>query len=125
MKNNFNFKEIVTQFNYEGKFAEVKPYGLGHINDTFAVTCIKDSGKTIRYILQRININIFKTPEQLMENIENVTAYLKEKIKGLGGNPERETLNLIDTINEKKFYVSSAGDYWRSYAFIEGAQTYR
>jgi Ser/Thr protein kinase RdoA (MazF antagonist) len=125
MKNNFNFEEIIAQFNYEGSFAQIEPYGLGHINGTFVVTCSKDSGKTIRYILQKINTNIFKAPEQLMENIENVTTYLKEKIKAVGGNPQRETLNLIDTVSGKKFYVSSVGDFWRSYSFIEGAQTYQ
>lgn len=125
MKNNFNFDEVISQFNYEGSFAELKPYGLGHINDTFVVTCIKANGKAIRYILQRINTNIFKTPKKLMENIENITTYLKEKIKAAEGNPKRETLNLIDTVNGKPFYVSSSGDYWRSYAFIEGAQTYQ
>jgi len=125
MENNFNFDEIVAQFNYEGRFVESKPYGLGHINDTFAVTCIKANGNPIRYILQRINTNIFKTPENLMENIKNVTTWLNDKIKATGGNPERETLNLIDTISGKSFYVSSLGDFWRSYKFIEGAQTYQ
>lgn len=125
MKNKYNFEEIVAQFNYEGCFAQCEPCDSGHINDTFVVTCIKGNGKPIRYILQRININIFKSPEKLMENIKNVTTHLKEKIKAVGGNPERETLNLIDTINGKTFYVSSLGDYWRSYAFIEGAKTYQ
>ncbi|MBU3143392.1 phosphotransferase enzyme family protein [Clostridium sp. CF012] len=125
MKNEFNFDEIIAQFNYEGSFTQIKSYGLGHINDTFLVTCSKTSGKAIRYILQRINTSIFKSPENLMENIENVTIYLKEKIKAAKGDPKRETLNLIDTVNEKTFYVSSSGDYWRSYAFIEGAQTYQ
>jgi Ser/Thr protein kinase RdoA (MazF antagonist) len=125
MKNNFNFEEVVAQFNYEGSFAQIMPYGLGHINDTFAVNCIKANGNAIRYILQRINTNIFKSPEKLMENIKNVTTYLKEKIKVAEGNPKRETLNLIDTVNGKPFYVSPSGDYWRSYAFIEGAQTYQ
>ncbi|MGV8983100.1 phosphotransferase enzyme family protein [Clostridium sp.] len=125
MKNNFNFEEVIAQFNYEGSFAQIVPYGSGHINDTFAVTCSKANGKTIRYILQRINTNIFKSPENLMENIENVTTYLKEKIKAANGNEKRETLNLIYTVNGKPFYISSSGDYWRSYAFIEGAQTYQ
>jgi len=125
MKYNFKFEEIIAQFNYEGSLDRIKPFGLGHINGTFVVTCINANGKTIRYILQRINTNIFKAPEKLMENIENVTTHLKDKIKAAEGNPKRETLNLIKTVNGKTFYVSSTGDYWRSYAFIEGAQTYQ
>lgn len=125
VKIDFNIEEIVSQFKYEGYFTESKICGSGHINETFEVAFIKDNGKPIRYILQRINTNIFKAPEKLMENIKNVTTYLKEKIIAVGGNPERETLSLIDTINGKTFYVSASGDYWRSYAFIEGAKTYQ
>jgi len=125
MINNLNFEEVIAQFNYEGSFLEIKPYGLGHINDTFAVTCSKANGKAIRYILQRINTNIFMSPENLMENIENVTTHLKKKIKAANGNVKRETLNLIHTVNGKTFYASTSGEYWRSYAFIEGAQTYQ
>lgn len=125
MKNNINFEEVIAQFNYDGSVVDLVPYGSGHINDTFAVTCSEASGKAIRYILQKINTNIFKSPENLMENIENVTTYLKEKIKAVKGNEKRETLNLIHTVKGKSFYVSTSGDYWRSYAFIEGAQTYQ
>jgi Ser/Thr protein kinase RdoA (MazF antagonist) len=60
-----------------------------------------------------------------MENIKNVTTYLKEKIVARGGDPERETLNLIKTVDGKVFYISSIGDYWRSYIFIENAKTYQ
>lgn len=125
MNNNYNFEEIVNHFNYEGDLIRVEPYGSGHINDTFAVTFNKYEGKVVRYILQRINTNIFKEPEKLMENIENVTKFLKNKINSLGGNPHRETLNLIYTVDHKPFYYSSSGDYWRSYVFIEGAKTYQ
>ena len=49
------------------------PYGNGHINDTFLVT-----GDTKRYILQSINSNVFKKPDQVMHNISLVTSFLKE-----------------------------------------------
>ncbi|MEG0774195.1 aminoglycoside phosphotransferase family protein [Clostridium sp.] len=125
MNNNYNFEEIVSHFNYEGELIHVEPYGFGHINDTFAVTFNKSEGYDVRYILQRLNTRIFKEPEKLMENIENVTSFLKSKINALGGNPNRETLNLIYTVDHKPFYYSPSGDYWRSYLFIEGAQTYQ
>ncbi len=66
MSNNYNFEEIVNHFNYEGDLIKVEPYGSGHINDTFAVTFNNYEGEAVRYILQRINTNIFKEPEKLM-----------------------------------------------------------
>ena len=59
-------------------------YGNGHINDTYCV-----DGP--QYILQRINTSIFRNPDELMENIQNVTAFLREKIVAAGGDPDRET----------------------------------
>ena len=125
MKNNYNFDDLLRHFSFEGKVVEIKPFGLGHINDTFIVSCKGQNGVLIKYILQRINTNVFKTPEKLMENIKNVTSYLNKKIVSRGGDPDRETLNIIRTVDGEIFYKDLSGDYWRSYKFIEGARTYQ
>lgn len=121
----YDFKSIVSQFTFEGEFIDAKPHGFGHINDTYAVYFKKPDGGTHRYILQRINHNTFKKPEELMENVEMVTSHLRKKIIAAGGDPERETLNIIPSINNKSFYIDEDGNYWRAYIFIEGAQTYQ
>ena len=100
------------------------PYGSGHINDTFLMTLRKDDGSEGRVILQRMNDAIFTNPAQLMENILNVTSYLREVIVKNGGDPERETLNVIRTKDDKPYFVDSKGNYWRCYVFIENARTY-
>lgn len=46
-----------------------------------------------------------------MQNIEGVTTYLKKIIKKNGGDPERETLNLIPAKDEKYYFVDSKGEY--------------
>ncbi|MCR4587498.1 MAG: aminoglycoside phosphotransferase family protein [Lachnospiraceae bacterium] len=95
-------------------------YGNGHINDTFLVVC-RENGKDVRYILQRMNQEVFKDPEQLMENIVLVTDYLKEQIKKRGGDPARETLNPLKAGDGRAFYKDSIGSYWRMYTFITDA----
>ena len=74
--------------------------------------------------MQRMNDAIFTQPEQLMENILNVTSYLREVIIQNGGDPERETLNVIRTKDDKPYFIDSEGNYWRCYIFIEDARTY-
>ena len=37
--------EVIGQFQMEGKAVEKKPYGNGHINDTFLVVCETPEGK--------------------------------------------------------------------------------
>ncbi|RPI70192.1 MAG: mucin desulfatase, partial [Desulfobacteraceae bacterium] len=60
-----------------------------------------------------------------MQNIERVTTHLRQKIIAAGGNPDRETLNLIPTVEGKTFYKTPDGNYWRAYIFIEDALTYQ
>lgn len=121
---NTGFSDIVRNFTFEGSFIEAAPYGSGHINDTYAAYFRKANGQIHRYILQRINHKIFKDPVSLMKNIESITAHLRRKIIVCGGNPERETLNIIPTTEGKSLYVSEQGEYWRAYIFIEDAKTY-
>ena len=71
-----------------------------------------------------MNKNVFKNPVELMENILGVTSYLREKIIKKGGNPDRETLNVIPALDGKPYYQDSFGDYWRSYIFITDASSY-
>ena len=119
-----DFESIIRNFSFEGEFIEGFPYGSGHINDTYVVYFRKTDGLTRRYILQRINNRVFRDSDRLMENIEGVTAHLRRKILSAGGDPCRETLNIIRTIDDKSFYKSPEGDSWRVYAFIENARTY-
>ena len=112
--------EALESFKTEGRCIYCEKYGNGHINDTFLVKCDKD-GAEIRYILQRMNREVFKEPELLMKNIEQVTDFLKEKIKERGGNPKRETLNLVYAQDGKSYVKDSLGSYWRMYEFITDA----
>ena len=101
--------EVIDAFQFQGTYMEGIPYGSGHINDTFRVT-FEENGTTRRYILQRMNKTIFLHPEELMENVTGVTQWLRKKILEKGGNPERETLNLVPTKEDKNFFVDQAGD---------------
>lgn len=116
--------EAIGNFRYEGVLVDECPYGSGHINDTYLLTFeIAEMGK-IKVILQRMNKSIFKKPVELMENIMNVTTYLRKKIIENGGDPERETLNVIRTVKGEPYFVDSTGEYWRSYKFITDATSF-
>lgn len=111
---------IIKNFQMEQEIVSIEPYGSGHINHTYRVTAA--SGK--RYILQGINTTIFKNTDALMENVVGVTSYLRNEIIKTGGNPERETLTVILTTEDKSYYVDAEGNAWRVYIFIEDAVTF-
>ncbi len=110
-----NFAEVCAKFNID---TEINPYGSGHINDTY----LCDS--TPRYILQRINPNVFKNPDEVMGNIYNVTEHLRKKITEAGGDPNRETLTVIRTRDGKNYYRDEDGSFFRMYRFIEKSVSY-
>ena len=125
MNKTYDFKSIAENFNLEGELKTSDSHVCGHINDTFIINCEGENGEEIKYVLQRVNSDIFKNPEQLMENIENVTSHIKNKIIEENGDPLRETLNIVKTKEGKSFYKCKEGNYWRIFNFIHGASTYQ
>ena len=104
-------------FAFDCVIGSIERYGAGHINDTFAVWAADQSK---RFILQRINTDTFTDPAGLMENICGVTRYLRQQILARGGDPVRETLNVIPTRDGKPYYTDPEGGAWRAYIFVEG-----
>ena len=95
-----------------------KPFGNGHINATYRV------GDPPRFILQRINTEVFRDPAALMDNLVAVTAFLREKIAKEGEDPSRRTLTFLPAKDGAYYYRTPEGDCWRVYRFIDGARSY-
>ncbi|MDF2942297.1 MAG: mucin desulfatase [Herbinix sp.] len=117
-------EEVIRCMAFQGDCVHYERFGNGHINDTFVVYTEQENKSRVRYILQRINHQIFKKPEHLMENIVGVTDFIKCKIVQEKGDVDRETLNIVRTKLGNTYYVDSIGSYWRAYLFIEGATSY-
>ncbi len=115
--------EILLQFQLEGRLIDVALYGSGHIHDTFLSRYLKD-GRETRYIHQWINHFVFKQPDKVMENIVRVTEFSRQEIQKRGGDPLRETLTLVPTVDGRPYYRSPEGDTWRTYLFVEDATAY-
>jgi len=113
---------IIAQFAIDGDLLEVAPYGNGHINDTYASRVRTQAGER-RYIHPRINTNVFRMPEELMENVRRVTEHLRGKVAEEGGDPDRNALTLVPTREGSHRLLDDDGNYWRTYYFIEGARS--
>lgn len=111
--NEKELENIIGSFAIEENVKSVKPYGDGHINDTYMV---ETDGR--KYILQRVNDSIFRDVDMLMGNIEKVLAHAKKNIAAEGGNPDRETMTLVPAKNGKS-YVRTDGGCWRVYLYID------
>ena len=120
-----NLEDALYAFGFGSQCSYVKPFGEGHINETYAVYMPTDKGEEFAYILQRVNNNVFKDPAGVMENIFGVTEYLRNVVREEGGDPDRETLSCIKTKNGCTYFEDSEGQPWRSYHYIQNSVCYQ
>lgn len=117
------FSDILSNFAINGEFISCEPYGSGLINRTY-VAVYNEGGRRVRYIVQRINTNLFKNVDGLMNNIKIVTEFNRAEIVKRGGDPDRESLTLVPTKNGGTYFRTEEGDCYRVYVFIENAKGY-
>lgn len=112
---------ILGQFHTEGNLVSAEPFGNGHINDTLKVT--DDTGE-IKYILQRINHNIFTNVEMLQNNIHTVTTHIRKKLEAKGETDiDRKVLTFLPA-KDGKLYYFDGDSYWRVCLFIPRSQSF-
>lgn len=119
----FNFALILEQFSIKGSAGEVKPYGSGHIHDTFHV--VNNDPQYPDYLLQRINHVIFKDIPGLTENVQIVTQHLRKKLENVPGTePDKEVLTVVLSKTNEGYYKDSEGNYWRMYYYIADTRSH-
>ncbi len=102
-------EEIARRFCLDGNAESCIPFGNGHINETYLITTTRGT----KYILQKLNQNVFKKPEEVMANIIAVTEHIRKK------NPDpRGTITVVETADGKCFFRAENGDFWRIYDYI-------
>ncbi|MFI3228934.1 MAG: aminoglycoside phosphotransferase family protein [Bacillota bacterium] len=110
-----NLVKIADAFCLPSNAETVTPYGCGHINDTYLVQ-LKCGTK---FIMQRVNHNVFPNVPALMANIVGVTNYIAEKTSALGKSLS-DTLQVINTKSGDNYLVD-CNNYYRMYNFIDKA----
>ena len=118
-----DFRRICSKFALYGDFLVAVPFGGGHVNDTFQLT-FDQGGVRSHYVLQRINRNVFRKPEQVMENMDRVTRHLLAKIHAGKAETRKRTIRLLRTFANQPCVTDERGEVWRAYIFVENARAY-
>ncbi|MCX6279677.1 MAG: aminoglycoside phosphotransferase family protein [Bacteroidetes bacterium] len=118
-----NLIQIAGQFIPECHITSIKPFGSGHINDSYLVTTTPVSAQD--YVLQRINHQIFKNVPQLTENILKVTTHIRERLsKEPKKFPDFQVFQQLQCKTGNYFFQADEGDYWRVIDYIKGSRSY-
>ncbi|WP_121970663.1 aminoglycoside phosphotransferase family protein [Leptolyngbya sp. BC1307] len=107
---------IAERFVRSGQVSDIRPLGNGNINSTFLVTVFLPSRSESRFVLQRINAQVFRQPELVIQNMAVLSEHLRCQPTDL---PRRwETPHILPTQQGEHFWLES-GEYWRAISFIE------
>jgi len=119
-----DLRKIYGCFRAEGSFFSGQSFGPGHIHDTYRISTAEKHCDD--YILQRLNNSVFKDIPRLQENMERVTAHLRNKLSIIpGSNLKRECLTLIeDRETGRSWHIDEQGSYWRMFIFISDHRSY-
>ena len=103
-----DFQHIGEQFRLPGKVERFEVISNGNINKTYRVIYLMEGGWEKSYLFQKINTYVFKSPEEVMENIDGVTTHIYKKRGGVNA------LHFHHTADGKNYYVNPEDDcFWR------------
>jgi hypothetical protein len=98
----------------------VKQYGQGIIHDTYLV---KFNDGANRFILQRINTEVFQKPAAIMHNLNLVSKHIKNRVQegDSGLDKNWQVLCGIKTKEGRDYFIDEDGAFWRALNFIKKA----
>jgi Ser/Thr protein kinase RdoA (MazF antagonist) len=102
---------ILLSFGLDPAKYRVEAFGSGLINSTWKI-----SGKDDAYVLQRINKNVFKRPEDIAGNLLKLANYLKETNKNYLFTAPLKAAN-------GKYMVEEGNEFYRLTPYIQDSYT--
>ncbi|MHC5730639.1 MAG: phosphotransferase, partial [Nostoc sp.] len=101
---------------------DVKAFGSGNINDTFLVTL--DSSEEQHFVLQRINRQVFRQPQLIMQNMRTLTEHVHKRLQHTPLSRRWEVPRVLLTKDAQDHWRDVDGCFWRAISFIEGSQSF-
>ncbi len=104
---------IGAKFRLPGTCYAYKTMTNGNINATYLVTYRLDDNSTKSYIFQKVNTAVFSNPKNIMENIDNVTSYIREKY------PDEPSLHFHHTASGQNYLYDDDRSFWRVMNYVD------
>ena len=113
-------KGIFSSFGRSEQILDWKPFGHGHINDTFLIRTSGDEAPD--YILQRKNHQIFKDVPGMLNNIILATGHIRAQLEAAGvPDVDRKVMNYLKASDGKYYVKDTDANFWTLFLFISGS----
>lgn len=101
------------KFRLAGELYAYDVITIGNINETYKVTYKNEDGSLKSYLFQKVNTHVFKSPVEIMENIDRVTTYIREKY------PDQITLHYHHTAEGLNYHICNDDAFWRVVNYVD------
>lgn len=105
--------QVGKKFRLPGELYSYDAITIGNINSTYKVTYMRLDGTLKSYLFQKVNTHVFKNPVEIMENIDRVTTYIREKY------PNQTTLHFYHTDEGLNYYICGEDAFWRIINYVD------
>ena len=118
-------RRLVQMFDVAGAPAVIQPLGCGNVNDTYLTVC-RTAFAEEQLVLQRINQQVFKNPENIMLNLRRLTAHVHPKLEFESRESDRiwQMPKIIQTREGNDFIKDASGNLWRMITKIASATAF-
>lgn len=103
--------QILAQYGNHLSNSQIQLFGDGLINKTWKIKTVAGN-----YILQQVNASVFKTPEDIDENLNKLRLYLEKN------NPEYLFISPLPTLIGESLVHTEEG-YFRLFPFVENSHS--
>lgn len=116
---------MARQFDVDGRLVTVENTGSGNVNDTY-LAIFRTTFSEHRFILQKLNANVFAEPEVIMHNMRTLTDHVHRRLEDEAHLADRiwQLPRVIPSRDGKDFVVDGDGAYWRAISHIASAHSY-
>lgn len=111
-------KNIAEHFEIQGKITNIEHINKGYINHTYKVETISENNNIHKYILQRINTDVFPDVDALLSNFQLTTAHLIERLD-MPGRHERGTVQTLRNTKDGKPCFKDSSGVWRMMSYFD------
>ena len=116
---------IAPQFDVAGRLVRVVPHSGGNVNDTY-VAIFRTTFSEERFILQRLNSKVFRSPERVVHNMKIVTEHAHKRLEAEADEADRiwQLPRVIPAKDGNDFVMDPEGECWRAISLIASAHAY-
>lgn len=116
--------KLLKEFDIPGEPRDLRPYGNGHIHDTYVCMWEFGDGSLASFVHQRLNTHVFRNVPAMMRNIELITTHIRSQLNGNGHKSACATLEVIPARVGGPLVWDEEDRPWRTYRFIPNSCYY-